>query len=122
MKGLLISLIPGRAILWVTLTPVWNLEVTETRFSNSPDRYCALVLLNAENYVLNDMLIDRYGAFDLNGKNLTVGGDFINNGRFTPDGRGWDSGRPQAVDFERRCRPGILFHKSVYKYFKAVVR
>lgn len=80
-----------------TLTPVWNLEVTESRYAQSPNRHCALVLLEAENYVLNDVLIDRYGTLDLNGKNIHIGGNYSNNGRFTPDGRGWDSDGTRKV-------------------------
>ncbi len=80
-------------------TPIWNLEVDETRYLSGPDVHSSLVLLDPVNRVLNDIIINSHGTLDLNGKTLYVGGDFTNNGRFTPDGRGWDADGSRQVIF-----------------------
>ncbi len=89
----------GQSHSMSSLTPIWNLVVEESRYATFPDRHCALTLLDAENTVLNNVLINTNGTLDLNGKNMYIGGNFTNRGRFTPDGRGWDTDGERQVTF-----------------------
>ncbi len=80
-----------------SVTPVYNLIINECRQSNG--RHSSCILAEDNNYVLNDLIIESNGTLDLDGRNLYVGGDFINEGRFSPDGRGWNDGGSRIVTF-----------------------
>ncbi len=79
-------------------TPIFNMRIEESRYNTTPS-HSAMILLDNENNIINDIIINTNGTFDLNGNNLNIGGDFMNFGRFTPDGRGWNTGGTQRVTF-----------------------
>ncbi len=87
----------GKRHSFGSVSPVYNMRVIETRRSSSRHNSC--ILAEDNNYILNDLYIGPNGTLDLDSRNLFVGGDFINEGRFTPDGRGWNAGGSRIVTF-----------------------
>ncbi len=86
----------GQRHSWGSVTPVYNLVINECRQS-STGNYSSCILVENDNNVLNDVIIESNGVLDLDGNNLFVQGNFINNGRFTTDGREWNSGGTKTV-------------------------
>lgn len=91
--------------------PLWNLNIIESR--SGVGIHYPLVLMNDELRIKNDMVISENGSFDLNTKTLLIEGDYFNKGRFTPDGRGWDSGGPQIVAFVGDATQLIEIHNDI---------
>lgn len=73
-----------------SVTPIYNLDVFETRNNSTTPN--AMVLFDTDNLVLNDLIIRENAILDMNGSNITVGGDFMNYGIITMDGPSWNSG------------------------------
>ncbi len=87
----------GKRHSFGSVSPVYNMRVIESRQNST--RHCSCILAEDNNYVLNDIYIGPNGTLDLDGRNLYVGGDFVNEGRFTPDGRDWNSGGSRILTF-----------------------
>ncbi|MCK5741526.1 MAG: hypothetical protein KAH48_04855 [Chlorobi bacterium] len=69
---------------------IWNLSVRSTMYNG--DTYRSMIVVSSVLYVKNDIIIHPQGCLDLNTQSISFGGDFINDGIFTTDGLGWNSG------------------------------
>lgn len=79
--------------------PIWNLFVAETR--TTALTYSSLILLDQNNTILNDIIIGAEAALDLNGKNISCGGDYINSGYFETHHSTWTgSDNSKVVTFD----------------------
>lgn len=73
---------------------IYNLRVRQTvGATGEADMRCVIIESGTNGLsVINDVIIDTLGCLDLNTNTLLFGGNFINRGRFTPDGYFWNNG------------------------------